>query len=88
MNFLLPEVALCLYKSNIQPDMEHCFHVWTGAPSGYLDMLAGPNLALFGIQQSDAAPSKKFKNVFGTFLSARNAEMKPLQKGGKGSVCL
>ena len=39
MKFLSTEVALCLYKSTIQPCMEYCFHVWTGAPSYYLDLL-------------------------------------------------
>ena len=33
MRFLSPEVALYLYKSNIRPCMEHCCHVWAGAPS-------------------------------------------------------
>ena len=33
INFLSPEVALYLYKSNIRPCMEFCCHVWTGAPS-------------------------------------------------------
>ena len=33
MRFLSPEVALYLYKSNILPCMEHCCHVWAGAPS-------------------------------------------------------
>ena len=39
MKFLSPEVALYLCKSTIQPYLEHCLHVWTGAPSCYLDML-------------------------------------------------
>ena len=39
MKFLSPEVALYLYKSTIQPCMEYCCHVWTGAPSCYLEML-------------------------------------------------
>ena len=39
MKFLSPEVALYLYKSTIQPCMEHCCHVWTGAPSCYLELL-------------------------------------------------
>ena len=33
IKFLSPEVALYLYKSIIQPCMEHCCHVWAGAPS-------------------------------------------------------
>ena len=55
MKFLSPEVALYLYKSTIRPCMEYCCHVWTGAPSCYLELLdklqkqirktAGPSLA-------------------------------------------
>ena len=55
MKFLSPEVALYLYKSTISPCMEHCCHVWAGAPSYYLELLdklqkrifriAGPSLA-------------------------------------------
>ena len=39
MKFLSPEVALYLYKSTIRPCMEHCCHVWAGAPSCYLELL-------------------------------------------------
>ena len=39
MKFLSPEVALYLYKSTIRPCMEHCFHVWAGAPGCYLELL-------------------------------------------------
>ena len=39
MKFLSPEVALYLYKSTIQRCMEHCCHVWAGAPSYYLELL-------------------------------------------------
>ena len=35
MKFLSPEVALYLYKSCIK----YCFHVWTGAPNYYADIL-------------------------------------------------
>ena len=55
MKFLSPEAALYLYKSTIRPFMEYCCHVWTGAPSCYLELLdklqkricrtAGPALA-------------------------------------------
>ena len=38
MKFLSPEVALYLYKSTIQPCMEYSFHVWTGAPSCFLEL--------------------------------------------------
>ena len=39
MKFVSPEVALLLYKSTIQPCMEHCCHVWAGTPSCYLELL-------------------------------------------------
>ena len=55
MKFLIPEVALYLYKSTIRPCMEYCCHVWAGVPSCYLDLLdklqkrisrtVGPSLA-------------------------------------------
>ena len=39
MKFLSPEVALYLYKATIRPCMEYCCHVWSGAPSSYLELL-------------------------------------------------
>ena len=39
MKFLSPEVALCLYKSTIQPSIEYYCHVWAGAPSCFLELL-------------------------------------------------
>ena len=39
MMFLSPEVALYFYKSTIGTCMEYCCHVWTGAPSCYLELL-------------------------------------------------
>ena len=39
MKFLSPEVALYHYKSTIRPCMQYCCHVWTGAPSCYLELL-------------------------------------------------
>ena len=39
MKFLYSEVALYLYKFTIWPCMEYCGHVWTGAPSCYLELL-------------------------------------------------
>ena len=39
MKFLSPEVVLYLHKSTLQPCMEYCCHVWTGAPSCYLQFL-------------------------------------------------
>ena len=38
MKFLSLEVALYLYKSTIRLCMEYCCHVWTGAPSCYLEL--------------------------------------------------
>ena len=55
MKFLSPEVGLYVYKSTIQPCMEYCYHVWTGASSCYLELIdklqkricrtVGPSLA-------------------------------------------
>ena len=55
MKFLSPEIALYLYKSNIQPCIKYYCHVWDGAPSCYLELLdklqkwlcrtVGPSLA-------------------------------------------
>ena len=39
MKFIFPEVAPYLYKSIIRLCMEHCFRIWAGAPSCYLDVL-------------------------------------------------
>ena len=39
MKFLSPEAALLLYKSTIRPCMGYCCHVWSGAPSCYLELL-------------------------------------------------
>ena len=56
MKFLSPEVALDLFKSTIQPCMKYCCHVWTSAPSWFLELLdklqkwicrtVGPSLAV------------------------------------------
>ena len=40
IKFLSPEVALYLYKSTIRPCMEYYCHMWAGAPSCYLELLA------------------------------------------------
>ena len=39
MKFLSREVALCLYKSTIQPTVEYRCYVWAGVPSCYLELL-------------------------------------------------
>ena len=56
MKFFSPGIALYLYKSSIRPFMEYYCHVWTGAPSCFLELLdklqkricriVGPSLAL------------------------------------------
>ena len=38
MEFLSPEVAVCLHISTIRLYMEHCFHFWADAPSYYLEL--------------------------------------------------
>ena len=39
MKFLSPDVALYLYRSTMRPRMEDYCHVWSGAPSCYLELL-------------------------------------------------
>ena len=39
VKFLSPEVALYLYKCTIRSCMEHCCHVWAGAPSCCLELM-------------------------------------------------
>ena len=39
IKFLFHEVALYFYKSTMRPCMEYCCHVWTVAPSCYLELL-------------------------------------------------
>ena len=39
IKFLSLEVALYLYNSSIQSYREYCCHVWTGAPSCFLELL-------------------------------------------------
>ena len=52
MKFLSPEVGLYLYKSTVRLCMEYYGHLWSGAPSCYLELLqkrlcrtVGPSLA-------------------------------------------
>ena len=57
LKFLFLEVTLYLYKSTMHSCMEYCCHVWTVAPSCYLELLDklqkqicrifGPSLASF-----------------------------------------
>ena len=39
MKFLSLEVAMYLNKSTLCPCLEYCCHIWTGAPSCYLELL-------------------------------------------------
>ena len=76
MKFLSPEVALYLYKSTIRSCMEYCCHVWTGAPSCYLELLdklqkricrtVGPSLA------SSLEPLAHRRNVASLSLFCRH----------------
>ena len=76
MKFLVPQVAQYLYKSTICPCMEHCCHVWAGAPSCYLELLgklqkricrtASPSLATF------LEPLAHCRNVAGLSLFYRH----------------
>ena len=79
MKFLSPEVALYLCKSTIRPCMEYCCHVWSGAPSCYLELLdklqkwicriAGPSLAAslepLAYRQNVASLSLFYRYYFG-----------------------
>ena len=86
MEFLSPEVALYLYKSNIRPCMEYCCHVWVGAPSCYLELLnellkricrsVGPSLAasleILAHRQNVARLSLFYRYYFGRCSSELN----------------
>lgn len=37
--YLHPQAVLYLYKSTIRPLMEHCCHLWAGAPRSHLNSL-------------------------------------------------
>ena len=83
MKFLSPEVALYLYKSTIRPFTEYCCHVWTGAPSYYLELLdklqkqisraVGPSLApsleSLARRQNVASLSLFYRYYFGRYFS-------------------
>ena len=91
MKFLSPEVALYLCKSTICPCMEYCCHVWTGAPSCYLDLLdklqkricriVGPLLAAslepLAHRQNVASLSLFYRYYFGR-CSSELAQLVPL----------
>ena len=92
MKFLSPAVALHVYKSTIQPCMEHCCHVWAGAPSCYLEMLdklqksicrtVGPSLAAslepLSHRRNVARLSLFYRYYFGGRFSSELAQLIPL----------
>ena len=91
MKFLSPENALYLYKSTIHPCMEHCCHVWAGAPSCYLELLdklqkqicrtVGPSLAAslepLAHRQNVASLNLFYRYYFGR-CSSELAQLVPL----------
>ena len=91
MKFLSPEVALYLSKSTICPCMKYCCHVWTGAPSCYLELLdklqkqicrtVGPSLAAslepLAHRRNVASLSLFYRYYFGRCFSEL-AQMVPL----------
>ena len=100
MKFLSPEVALYLYKSTTPPCMEHCCHVWTGAPSCYLELLdkpqkricrtAGPSLAAspepLAHRRNVASLCLSYRYYFGR-CSSELAQLVPLPFSRGRSTC-
>ena len=99
MKFISPEVALYLYKSTIQPCMEHCCHVWAGAPSCYLELLdklqkricgtVGPSFAAslepLAHSRNVASLSLLYRYYFGR-CSSELAQLVPLPYSRGGST--
>ena len=99
MKFLSPEVAPYLYKSSICPCMEYCCHVWTGAPSCYLELLdklqkricriVGPSLAAclesLAHRPNVASISLFYRYYFGR-CSSELAQLVPLPFSQGGST--
>ena len=89
MKFLYSEVALYLYKFTIWPCMEYCGHVWTGAPSCYLELLDQLQKQICRTSGSSFAvslePQAHHQNVailsFGR-CSPELAQLVPLLEGG------
>ena len=91
MKLLSTEVALYLYKSTICPYMEYCCHVWTGAPSCYLELLdklqkricrnVGPSLTAslnpLANRQNVASLTFFYRHYFGK-CSSELAQLVPL----------
>ena len=101
MKFLSPEVALYLCGSAIRPCMEYCCHVWTGAPSCYLDLLdklqkricriVGPSLAAslepLAHRRNVASLSLFYRYYFG-ICSSELAQLVPLPfSRGRSTRC-
>ena len=62
IEFLFPEVALYLYKSIIRPCMEYGYHIWAGAPSCYLEMLAKLQKRICGTVDPLSSKCNQFKS--------------------------
>ena len=75
--FLLRLLSWLLYKSVRQPCIEYFFHVWSGAPSCYLDML---HKLQKRICRSDSPSLADEKN-------SNLAELVPLPHSCRRSVC-
>ena len=99
MKFLSPEVALYLYTA-IRLCMEYCCHVWTGAPSCYLELLdklqkricrtVGPSLAAslepLAHRRNKASLSLFNRYYFGRY-SSELAQLVPLPYSRGRSTC-
>ena len=59
VRFLSPKIVLYLYKSSIRPCMEHCCHVWAGAPIFYSELLEKPQKRIFRAVGPSRASSLK-----------------------------
>ena len=100
MKLLSPEVALYLYKYTIQPFMEYYCHVWTGAPSCYLELpeklqkwlcrTVGPSLAAslepLAHRRNVASLSLFYRYYFGR-CSSELAQLVPLPYSRGRSTC-
>ena len=95
IKFLSIEVALYFYKSAMRSCIEHCFHVWAGAPSCCLESLdtlqiricrtVDPSLAAFlellAHRRKAASLSLFYRYYFGR-CSSELAQLVPLLKRG------
>ena len=99
-NLLYIEVALYFYKSTIHPCMEYCCHLWAGAPSCYLELLAklqkwicrtvGPSLAIsleyLALRRNVASLSLFYRYYFGR-CSSELAQLVPIPFSLGRSTC-